>query len=410
MRKKKLLFSTWMAAVALVGSLFAFAWAGGTPAPALAGNDAWSVVTSPNLGSANNFLRGVSTVDSDTAFAVGFHNNSSSGYDTSVLLWDGSDWSQEGSDNLGFYENQLHAVSAASETDAWAVGNGTYLASTQYPRTLILRRTSNTETPTGYQWDVVPSPYRLAANNTLRGVATLDENNAWAVGFSYVGSPLPWLLQWDGTSWEEVEVPLPQNADYAALYSVSVSEEQVWAVGTYIDENHDYQTLTIYRDLAGDDWELAESPNEDGDNRLLGVKTVANGDTWAVGAFEYGTVSGHALTMRLEEGWTIYPSAYPTHTDHLASVDYSFGTSFWAVGTTYNSPHQTLSEYWDGDEWIGISTPNVGTSHNRLHSVSVKPGSSACGGGRMWAVGEYYHTTNSEYQNLILEYTFIPSC
>ena len=62
-----------------------------------AGTDSWSIVTSPNPGTVNNYLYGVSLADASNVWAVGSY--SSGGYQTLVVKWNGISWSQEPSPN-----------------------------------------------------------------------------------------------------------------------------------------------------------------------------------------------------------------------------------------------------------------------------------------------------------------------
>jgi hypothetical protein len=54
----------------------------------------------------------------------------------------------------------------------------------------------------------------------------------------------------------------------------------------------------------------------------------------------------------------------------------------------------TLAEKWNGTQWVGVSTPNVGTSNTTLQAV-------AANAGNIWAVGEWHQAT-SPYQTQTL--------
>src|SRR5205823_2515523 len=58
----------------------------------------------------------------------------------------------------------------------------------------------------------------------------------------------------------------------------------------------------------------------------------------------------------------------------------------WAVGyykPTSSSPEQTLTMHWDGVQWARVTSPNVGSSRNKLWSVSASAPND------VWAVGYY---------------------
>jgi hypothetical protein len=99
---------------------------------------AWSKVKAPNVGSYDNGLSGVSAVSSTDAWAVGGYGyeNKAGTYRTLALHWDGTAWSKVKTPNVGSYDNGLSGVSAVSSTDAWAVG--IHDTKTGAARTLIL--------------------------------------------------------------------------------------------------------------------------------------------------------------------------------------------------------------------------------------------------------------------------------
>jgi N-acetylneuraminic acid mutarotase len=84
-------------------------------------------------------------------------------------------------------------------------------------------------------------------------------------------------------------------------------------------------------------------------------------------------------------GWRIVPSQNPgLSRNELFGVAALSPTDAWAVGyTAYQSggTYYTLIEHWDGSQWSVVPSPNVGTTHNVLYSVSVVSASD------VWAVG-----------------------
>src|SRR5207253_7329855 len=84
---------------------------------------AWSQVASPNVGSSDNSLNGVTGSGNDV-WAVGYYATFAGGYLVSrslTLHWNGSAWSVVQSPNPGFWGNQLYAMTG-SGSDVWAVG------------------------------------------------------------------------------------------------------------------------------------------------------------------------------------------------------------------------------------------------------------------------------------------------
>jgi hypothetical protein len=106
----------------------------------------------------------------------------------------------------GLKDTFLESVSAASSTDAWAVGFHS-LASTQ----------PLAEHFNGHTWQSVPAPAAgtpgIGTVPILNGVSADSPNDAWAVGGTTLKPKNPDLsqdtltLHWDGNSWQAVPSP-----------------------------------------------------------------------------------------------------------------------------------------------------------------------------------------------------------
>src|SRR5207244_691981 len=151
---------------------------------------------------------------------------------TLTMHWDGTQWSIVPSPNANSRTNYLNRVSAVASNDVWAVGY--YIAVVGgggYDRTLA-------EHWDGNQWSIVPSPNVSTDNNVLNSVSVLSSNDVWAVG-SYLNNNLGVLTlveHWDGVQWSVVSSPNPPAAYQSTLEGVSaVSPNDVWAVGWHQD-------------------------------------------------------------------------------------------------------------------------------------------------------------------------------
>src|SRR5262249_8045454 len=118
--------------------------------------------------------------------------------------------------------DELHAVDATSPNNVWAVGT---FGTEDYALTL-------TERWDGTKWSHVPSPSISEYSNHLYGVASLSENDAWAVGASHRGTDI-WqtlTMRWDGAQWAIVPSP---NVSVISVFNAvaAVSADDVWAVG-----------------------------------------------------------------------------------------------------------------------------------------------------------------------------------
>ena len=133
----------------------------------------WSVVSSPSVGSNNNFLYSVTTVSVNDVWAVGISTNNSKNDRTLIQHWDGSKWIVVSSPNVGSQTNDLFEVAAASANDIWTVGQ--YLNNSNVSQTLIQHWD-------GSKWSIVPSPNFDLGNNILQGLTVVSTNDVWAVG------------------------------------------------------------------------------------------------------------------------------------------------------------------------------------------------------------------------------------
>lgn len=193
----------------------------------------WRVV--PNRWeSAGGWLSGVVARTANDVWAVG-----TTGSNSLILHWNGTAWSRLGGPRFGRYglgivgvavvsphltwlagiakshqplilrwsdgalrqlpmrspRGSLVSVSAASATQAWAVGFSPLrgLAS----RSLIMRWQ-------GRAWRRVPSPPRVA-NQKITSVFAESADDVWAVGYSGQGTrrqPRAFILHWNGVSWQ----------------------------------------------------------------------------------------------------------------------------------------------------------------------------------------------------------------
>ena len=88
----------------------------------------WSTDIAPNVGTGNNYLRGVGGVSTSDAWGVGQYYSGTTPL-TLIVHYNGTSWSAVSSPNpVGATSSELLGVSAASSTDVWAVGdynNGT---------------------------------------------------------------------------------------------------------------------------------------------------------------------------------------------------------------------------------------------------------------------------------------------
>ncbi|MEO8289177.1 MAG: S-layer homology domain-containing protein [Chloroflexota bacterium] len=355
----------------------------------------WSVVPSPDVITATNYLLGVDAISSSDIWAVG-HYNPTRGIETLIEHWDGSAWSIVPSPNPGTpdkYAFILGGVSAVSTNDVWAVGEA-FLSGSGW-QTLI-------EHWDGTAWSVVPSPSPGTYGNLLNAVSAVTANDVWAVGVYEVTGSQTLIEHWDGNIWSVVPGP-SIGESVSELYAVSgVSANDVWAVGKFgVSGSGWEQTLIEHWD--GNIWSVVPSPSPGTYGNLLNaVSWVSANDVWAVGHYQpTGSIRQTLIEHWDGNTWSVVLSPDPgTVSNSLTGVSAISANDVWAVGLFSDSNvDKTLIEHWDGNTWSVVSSPNPGTTGNNLAGVS------AVSAVDVWAVG---YIDNAAGHTLVERYNPCP--
>jgi hypothetical protein len=308
---------------------------------------AWEIVASPNIPNANHYVYGVAAVAPNDVWAVGRYEPQGGGSRTLVLHWDGTSWSIVPSPNPNTY-NGLYAVAAVSANDVWAVG---YYFTESTQRTLI-------EHWDGSNWSVVPSPNIGTSRNLLAAVTAVpNSQTAWAVGYYYRIDGLPSTLieRWDGTTWSVVPSPDGSGQGSNLLFGVSsTGPDEAWAVGTYQVKNTIFLPLTEHWD--GTTWQIVPSPPLSSSyTELNSVFSLSAADVWAVGSYFNDNAARLTLAQHWDgTGWQVFATPNPAGTDSneainvFGSVANVPGVGGWAVGyyQRLGTPSQTLTAFY----------------------------------------------------------------
>ena len=368
-----------------------------TAALATASQPAYAALSSHQPGAAapdatvsSSSLNGVSAVSATDAWATGNYNIGSSPAELLTLHWSGSGWKQVTSPApSGARSKNLDAVSAASATDAWAVGFYENSSNANLPLTVHWN---------GTVWKVVKSPAPSGGTGTqLTGVSAVSATDAWAVG-NYTpssGGNATLLLHWNGTAWKQVTIPTPDGATNTRLFAVSAdSATDAWAAGQY--ENSSRMTLPLLLHWNGSGWKQVTSPAPSTDtNEVSGVSAVSATDAWAAG--EYQNSSGVYVPLLLHwngSGWKQVTSPAPsgaTFTE-LYGVSADSATDAWAAGLYVPSSggYESVTLHWNGTAWKVVKTPAPsGATRTNLYGVSAVSATDA------WAAGEYLTNSSS---------------
>ncbi len=354
---------------------------------------AWSVVSSPNAGTSSNFLQAVATVSANDVWAVGFYfamPGASVPASTLTEHWNGTSWSIVPSPNVGTNQNFLYGVSAASSNDVWAVG---------YDYTVGAPASTLIEHWNGTQWSIVSSP-NVTGSNQLHGVSAISATNAWAVGYSNNNGTVDTLTEhWNGSKWSVVSSPNVGTYGSSLSSVAGISANNVWAVG----ESGGNLAHTLIEHWNGSSWSVVKSldAGKTGSKNggFYGVAASGANNVWAVGFYVItGTTPVQATLIEHWNGssWSIITSPnVASDANRLYGVATISASNVWTVG--YSTPNegvnQTLTEHWNGSSWSIVSSPNVGSSNNDLTGVATIPANN-----QVWTAG--FYDTNPTPQTL----------
>ena len=152
-------------------------------------------------------------------------------------------------------------------------------------------------------------------------------------------------------------------------------------------------------------WSVVQSPNPGpSDNALGAVSAVSTNDIWAVG--EYLRTGPSSITQTLTEHWNGTNWLYIPSPDvgalgnTLYSVSALSATDAWAVGFYTDSQYfsHTLIEHWNGRQWSIVNSPNPGSSFDNLFGVAALSATDA------WAVGFYRNDGDSNATRTLIEH------
>ncbi|MGI8827338.1 MAG: RCC1 domain-containing protein [Chloroflexota bacterium] len=279
----------------------------------------------------------------------------------------------------------FQGVSAASTTEAWAVGS------------LELNSTEPlAEHWNGAAWKTV-SVAKPAGASFFKGVDDLSPTNAWAVG-SQVGqvNTLTLVEHWNGTTWSIVPSPNPQvgvGMDDTLNAIAGVGPNDLWAVG----ETCCAGILPLFEHWNGIRWSVVPSPTFDG-AFLNGVTAIASNDVWAVGSKDGETTLAFHWNGK---NWSVVPTPNlppgtpPAGTNVLTGVSAAGSNDVWASGYEDNIPSDTYMYnkpyllHWNGTVWNLVSVPNAGSEGSLLFGTTVLSAAN------IWAVGNTLETDGS---------------
>ena len=350
----------------------------------------WQIAPSYSIGSCDNILAGVSAASQTDAWAVGTYYPSCGGpLATLAQHWDGTRWTTYPLPNVGVQENTLLGVSMPTSGKAWAVG---YYVSGQFLQSTLIEHYD------GSTWSVVPSPSPGARQNILYGVQAISDSDVWAVGAQQDANGLWHTLaeHWNGSAWS-VASTVDGGSNGNQLYAVkSLASNDVYAAGQQAGAAFPNKALVEH--WNGKAWSLVTPPSDSASALPLGLTATPTSLT-LVGQQEsdsapYTTyvASGSPSALAIEAT----PNVNGDEND-LFGAETAADGSTWAIGwaeDTSGDVHTPLVLHSANGSWSIVATPS-------LKGDSGFAGIAAIPGGGLWAVGE---TSGQGNYSTLIEY------
>jgi alpha-tubulin suppressor-like RCC1 family protein len=283
-------------------------------------------------------------------------------------------------------DQDLNAVSAASATDAWAVGSASLVSGKPLA-----------EHWNGLAWTLAQVAAGAQADSSLNGVDDLSPTDAWAVGETDSGTTAgerTLIENWNGTTWVVVPSPDPETGPgtFDELQAVSgTSPDDLWAVGWFSDGVKFIALLLEH--WNGTAWTFFAPPTEESIQFGEAVTVVSADDAWVVGDTESGTVSAHFNGKKWIQVATPILSIGSSPQNILSGVTNAGADDLWASGYENNDGANLATPYllrWTGKAWKLVKVPTGGSEGSRLFGVTAFSASD------VWTAGATYESDGGE--------------
>jgi hypothetical protein len=322
--------------------------------------------------------------------------------------WNGTTWSTSLPAEPYTTDNYLYGVATPGSSNVWAAGY--YVPAAGGYQTLV-------EKWNGSSWSISTSANPSTTDSRLQAVAAYNATTGWAVGFYNGGSSIKTLTERttdSGATWTTVSSPNNTGDNY--LYSVTAipsSGGDMWAGGTFINTEGTAAPFTMKWNHGTSSWSMVSVPSvfESGGNYLKAVKTLADGNAYAVGY--YFNVTNQVFQPiawqwdTVEWNINLPTSVSTTKNNYLQAITFIGGSErHWTLGYVSASSDQTLAEYYVNptSTWVVTSPNSPGTAENRFSGAEDISGGAGGGGlATIWAVGDYKNTGGVQ-QTLIERY------
>jgi hypothetical protein len=336
----------------------------------------WSVVPTLNRGTVGSVLQGVAGVADAEVWAVGhFYDTKLAAFRTLIERWDGRSWTIVPSPNLGTAYNDVYGVAVdPSGNAAWAVGYG------GNPHQALILAWS------GAAWQMAALPSLGPGASTLYAASASAANDAWAVGWlNEAGRLVPLTLHWNGSAWKRIPAAVPTGT-MASLQAVAAAgPDDVWAGGyTYIEGRH----RAFVEHWNGRGWSVVAFPRvATGISYVWTLSALSSGEAWAAGeengvplvARWDGLRWNRVSRPSVGTGRNAVSTIVARGADDVWVAGYANDTS---LGT------RTLVQHWNGSGWTTEATPNPGPYSRLAGLAALPSGRLWAAGSRQASEGD----------------------
>jgi hypothetical protein len=227
---------------------------------------------------------------------------------------------------------QLAGIAALSPADAWAVG-----AFYQAPGPSPVSIGALIEHWDGISWTIVPNPASARPDAQLHALTAVSPTDIWAVGYqagSSTGSIVPLVEHWDGSTWSVI--PAPAGNQPSGLLAVSAAGGGVWAAGAQTQPGTTSTAIPLIEHWDGTAWNVQSLPDT-GNSKLQAIYAASPNDVWAGGQFASGLTdvflhwNGRTWTTLLVPGPQEFGLSY-----QYTAIGGTGPHDIWAAGTAVN--------------------------------------------------------------------------
>ncbi|PPS84345.1 hypothetical protein [Streptomyces sp. MH60] len=282
----------------------------------------------------------------------------------------------------------LTGVTRVDGDTTWVYGVRVGQEGKVHPRTPLLLARDDGER----SWREIPMRGFADRSNQISAIDAVSQDDAWMVG-AYEEPRGVFLTQhWDGTEWRVVDAPAPRGTKLAGAGLLDVSaraHDDVWAVGWLIvvdsevpDPDKPGGTIqethaeAMLQHWDGEAWHLVPVPDA-ASLWTNSVTALADDDVWVSG---YTSEDQPAMLHYDGTSWSRVPVPYNGVNGELVDLEARGANDVWAAGRKLNDDEDTghaLLAHWNGRSWKQVPAP---ADAGRVNDLTLAPGGVAVAG------------------------------